>query len=101
MASIKINTAAAGDSTIIAAPTSGFLRIQQYVIMSAGSTNVYFANGADSVPLTGPFPFTAQTGVSSGYCKEGLFDLLPAKAFILNNSDSIQLSGHVRYETIR
>jgi hypothetical protein len=94
MANAIINTASSGDNTIIAAPANGFIRVYEYDIVFTGSTTTYFAAGADSVPLTGPYP----ASISVPWAEDGQFDLPNKTALILNNAAAVQVSGKVLYQ---
>lgn len=97
-----INTAAAGDNTIIAAPATGAIHITHLTMQntSAAPSTVILKNGAAAMNGTGyllnasggNYTFDAPGGPGSGD-----ITLSNASAFVINLSAANQLNGHVLY----
>lgn len=101
MANAIINSAGTGDVTIQAAPGAGRrIRVQGYFLIANGTDTVYFADGNDTVPLTGPLPLVAQAGVVCPGYDPGWFDLSTNSPLLLHKASAVQVSGHVRIETL-
>jgi hypothetical protein len=95
MPSVKIDTAASGQVQLIAGTSNTIIRVLGYVLMAGGTTAVKLQDG--NTDLMGALPLTAQAGAVAPVNKEGWFDLTPGNALNVNNSQAIQISGHVRY----
>jgi hypothetical protein len=100
VSSVAINTASSGDQTIIAAPSTGKLRILGYVIVAGGTVSVTWKDGTTA--LAGPIPLVANSGVVApvGPDSNGWFTLSVGGALVLSLSGSVQVSGHVKYAVI-
>jgi hypothetical protein len=96
MLSAPVNTATAGDNTIIAAPAgTSMIRVHGYVLDAGGAVSVIWKNGATA--LTGAMPLAANSPLVAPEALGGWFDLSPAAALVLNLSAAVQVSGHVLY----
>ena len=97
----KIDGASSGDNTLVAAAGGGIkIRVLQYVIVSAGTVSVRFESGASGTALTGQMNLVANTGVSSPFCPEGLFETADNALLNMELSDAISVDGHLTYVEI-
>lgn len=104
--SVPINIAGAATTHLVAAKTGFAIGVVGYVMMSGGTVNVTFQDTASSpVALTGPFPLTAQAGVScpqapvneGGGGQQVWFQTTADKGLDIVTDSSAQLSGHLSY----
>lgn len=97
-----INIKSATTTTIVAGVAGKKIRVMNYVLMAGGSINPYFQSSGGS-SLTGPFPFAAQAGVSSGPAPEiyqlsqGQFETNTGEGLQIVTDTTSQLSGHLSY----
>ena len=91
-----INFAASGDNTIIAAVTAAPIKVYGLFFTVAGATNITFKDGTTA--LSGPIVFT-NNGSSQqlNLWEEPWFYCQPGDAFVMNNSNAVQVSGIIYY----
>lgn len=99
MASVPINVASATTTHLVAAPSSGFIRVCGYGFFTGGSVNVTIKD-TDGTAYTGSYPCAAGNGISMPYAADGWFDLPSAKGLDLITSSGAQVSGHLRYAIV-
>jgi hypothetical protein len=104
MANSTINFATSGDKQVVAAKAGYIIRVTGYVLMAGGTVNATFKSGS-STSLTGPFPLTAQAGVSAPLSDsegqhQGWFETTVGQDLTLTLDANVQVSGHVKYEWI-
>ena len=92
---LKIDSAASGDVTLVAAVSGKRIRVLQYVLVAAGATTVAFKDGATAV--TGAMALVANSGVSSGYSPVGVVQTTVNTNLVLTLSAAVQVSGHLVY----
>lgn len=96
-----ISTASAGDNTIIAAPTYGYIVIDHINFIPTSAVTVQLKNGTTSYggayPLADKQAFTLENAIHN---PQGIITCLPGEAFKLNLSAAVQVSGFVRYRVI-
>lgn len=91
----KVDTAATGDTTIIAAVTGKRIRVIGYTLVVGAATNIKWKSGATD--LTGPMALAANGGVTAE-SNNGCFETGVAEALVINSSGvTVQQSGHVSY----
>lgn len=96
MPSKVVSTATSGANTAIAAPaiTTAWIRVYEYILNAAGSVTAKFGDGTNDI--TGAM--TLGTGVNAFEANpDGLFDVPVNTALVLTLSDSVQVSGHIKY----
>jgi len=98
-----IDISASGDNTIIAAPTgtSAYLVIDHINLIPDSAVTLQIKDG--STDYGGPYSLTANQGFvleNTIVKEEGIITLSANKAFILNLSGAVQVSGFVRYRII-
>jgi len=96
-----INFAASGNNTVVAGVPANRIFIYRVTLMVATATAITFQDGAAA--MTGAFPFAASEGMVLDYTFSGMpawfkpGGLTPGNPFIINNSNAVQVSGHVEY----
>ena len=103
MLQAKIDTAASGDNTIVAAQAGRKIRVVNYVMVAAGAVTAQWKDGATA--LTGAMTmatgvpnqsgYSSVRGVGAGY--DGHFDTSQGAALVLTLGGNIQVSGWVNY----
>jgi hypothetical protein len=97
MASAAVSAASSGQNTVVAAPGAGkFIRVYGYVLVASSSVTAKWQS--NTTDLTGAMSFTANSGVASGWARDGWFDCNTNEALKLNLGGALQVSGHVLYE---
>lgn len=103
---VIINTAVAGDITLIPAPPTGsYIAVDFVQVIPTLSTTIQFFSGpsVSNVPLTGPYPLSQQQVVTDENVfqhQKGVMTCGNAATFVLNNSAAVQLGGFVRYRIV-
>lgn len=93
----RIDTAASGDSTIIAAVVGKKITILRWYFQAASAVNAKFTDGAAGTALLPLQTLLASQTVSGSYCPVGHFQGSTNTAFVLNLSGAVQVSGYVVY----
>lgn len=96
--SAVINTAALGDSTLIAAVAGKTIHIVDMILTVAAATTLTFKDGAAAIsgPLFAPAG-GAQFILHENPNSEWFATTNPANNFVLNSTVAVQLSGIVHY----
>ena len=92
-----INTAASGQTQLVAAAATGLkIKVASYVVIAGGTVSVKFQSG--NTDLTGPMPFVANSGVvAPGQVSSHWFETAANTALNINLGSAVQVSGHVGY----
>lgn len=90
----KIDTAASGDTTLLAADTENHIRIIGFFLVASGSVAVKFKSGATD--LTGGMALAANGGVTAE-SQNGVMTVNKGEAFVINLGSAIQVSGAFSY----
>lgn len=98
---IKIDTAASGNTTIVAAVTSRIIRVYSVTLISAGSVIVKFQDGTGGTDLTGPLTLSTSTGFAPGWNPVGHFQTSSGTLLNINLSAAIQVGGWLIYGEIK
>ncbi len=92
-----INTAASGDTAVVAAVAGKRIRVINYVLTAAGVVSVKFRSA--TTDLTGAMPFAANGGIAAAGAQPGYWVQTAAgEALNLNLSAAAQVSGHITYD---
>lgn len=101
--SIKIDSAAATTTELIALTAGQRIYITSWDVMAAGTTNVKLVYGTGTncgtgtTDLTGAYPLIAQAGISKGSGLGAILFPLVSNAVCISNSGAIQISGSLSY----
>lgn len=96
-----ISISSSGDNTIIAAPTNGFLAIDQVNLIPDSAVSMKLISG--TTDRTGVYSLTANQGytMDNVMChQKGIITCGVGEAFIINLGGAVQCSGFVRYRII-
>jgi hypothetical protein len=88
-----IDTAAAGNNTLVAAVAGKKIRVLSFLLVGAGTVAVAFQSGAGGTALTGAMPLAASTVVQGAYNPSGLFETAAGVLLNLNLSAAIGVRG--------
>lgn len=92
IAVISFSTAA--DQTVVAGVAGKTIRILKLAFVSAGTTNITLKHG--STAWTGAMPFVANMGFVED-AEQDPFITAAGEAFVITNSQAVQVSGYVKY----
>jgi hypothetical protein len=98
---VAISIASSGDNTIIAAPTQGYIAIDNINFVPASAVSVKLIRG--TTDLTGVYSLTANQGFTQENAvghQDGIITCLPGEAFKINLSGAVQVSGFCKYRII-
>jgi hypothetical protein len=96
-----VSFSSSGDNTIIAAPTQGYIAIDNLNFVPASIVEVVLKRGTTA--LSGAYPLTANQGFTQDNTfqnQDGIITCLPGEAFVINLSGAVQCSGFCRYRII-
>ena len=93
----KINTAAAEDSTIVAAVADRKIQLRSYVLTVAGETNLTWKSGATAISGAMDLGGTDEPRGISAFLGDFPLETTAGAALVLANSLAVQLSGYVTY----
>ncbi len=99
-----INISTAGDNIIIAAPSetpATYIAIDSINLIPASAVTVQLKDGATN--YGGAYPFAQNQGFvleNAMENPEGVITLSPNKAFVINLSSGVQVSGFIRYRLL-
>lgn len=93
----KIDAAASGDNTVVAAVASKKIRVLSLFYLAAGTVTVRFESGASGTALTGQMEHTAQTGVVLPPAEDGWFETASGQLLNLELSGAISVDGGISY----
>ena len=92
-----INASTNGDNTIVAAPTSGPIKVWKIWFTAAGAVNATFKDGA-STSLSGAVVLTgAGSSFTLYYDGSPHWVTSPGNAFIINLNGAVAITGQVYY----
>lgn len=89
-----INFSASGDNTIIAASGSTTIRIWKLMLVVAGTTSLTIKDSAPT-SFSGAMPFTQGGSLVLDFDSEPWYLTAAGKAFVINSSNAVQVSGTV------
>lgn len=93
----KISASSSGDNTIVAAVTNYKIRPVQIMLISAGTVNVTFQDGAGGTALTGAIPLIANVGFNSGYCPVAHMETSFSALLNISLSGAVLVAGWIVY----
>lgn len=102
-ASVAINISTATTTQLVALATNKVIFITSWDVISGGTGNFTLVYGTGSncgtgtTSLTGPYPLTAQAGISKGDGTGIVLLVPPGNALCATTSASVQMSGSVSY----
>lgn len=100
-----INTASAGDNTLVVAPPAGsYLAIDFVQVIPTTAVTIQFYSGPSTTnPLTGPYPLSAQQVITDENVfqhQKGIMTCGDGKSFVMNLGGAVQCGGFVRYRIV-
>jgi hypothetical protein len=96
--SADINDASSGDNTIVAAAGAGLtIAVLGYHLVSDGTVDVRWEDGAGGTAFTGQMPFQAREGISAGYGFQPMWVGSANTLLNLELSAAINVHGQVSY----
>ena len=99
----SISAASSGDNTLVAAVTSKKIRVISMFIMSAGTVNIFFADGNDTAicaDSTNKIPFIANVGFVLPDNPHGWFETGSGYLLKVNLSSATAIAGCLSYVTV-
>lgn len=96
-----IDTNAAGDTIIIAAPASGYIAIDHINLIPTAAVSVQFKTGATN--YGGAYPLDAKQALTlenSMHNPKGVITCGAGEAFTINLGGAVQVGGFVRYRVV-
>lgn len=91
-----VDTAASGDTAIVAAVTNKKIRVCNYALVAASAVSAKWRS--NTTDLTGAMPFAANGGISCPGSSDSVWlETARGEALNLNLSGAVQTSGHVAY----
>lgn len=96
-----IDDQSSGDNEIIPQPGAGKkIRVHNIVLISAGTVNVRFEDGAGGTPLTGQISLVANTGFAPGFDPVGHFECSENTALNLELNGAVSVDGWIVYQEV-
>jgi hypothetical protein len=92
-----VNTAAAGDTTLVAAVAGQTTRVHRIWFVVGGATTLTLRRGATA--LTGPMPFNGPGSFVLDFSERPHFVTGVNEAFILASTSAAQVSGRIEFVT--
>lgn len=99
--SAAISTNASGNTTLVAAPTDGYIAIDHINLFPTTAVTVTLKSGSTS--LTGPYPLDTKQPITienTTHHEEGVIRCARNEAFVLTLSDAVQVGGYVQYRVV-
>ena len=96
-----ISISASGDSTVIAAPTYGYLAIDHINFIPTSAVGVTLKS--DTTSLTGTYPLDSKQAftIENAFLNpKGVVTCASGEALIINLDSAVQLSGMIRYRIV-
>lgn len=93
---VPITFSGSGDQTLVSAVALQTVRAYRILLTTAGATALTFKDGA-STSLTGAMSFGTNGSLALDMQGEAWFTTTAGNAFILNSSNSVQVSGVLYY----
>lgn len=94
---VKIDAAASGDNTLVAAVLGKRILVTSLFLVSAGTVNVRFESGASGTALTGQMNLIANTGFALNYNEYGWFATDKSELLNLELSGAVSVDGSLSY----
>lgn len=98
---VAISIASSGDNTIIAAPSQGYIAVDNINFVPNAAVSVKLIAGVRD--LSGVYSLTANQGFTQDNTfqnQDGVITCLPGEALIINLGGAVQCSGFCRYRII-
>lgn len=92
---VPINFIASGDNIIITGAVGLILRVYRYFVVVGDVTQLTYKNGAKA--LTGPVPLTGNEAMVFTFDTKPWYLMDPGANFVINSSNSVQVSGAAYY----
>lgn len=94
-----IDTAGAGDNTLVAAVPKNKIKVVSFFIVAAGAVTVRFKSSGGG-NLSGAMPFAANGGLAipAGDMWSHLFETLVGEGLVMNLGGAVQVSGALAYK---
>lgn len=96
---LAINSASAGDNTIVAGSAGKSIYVYRMLLVVGGETAITIKNGAGT-SLTGAMSFNTGGILTLDMSGDAWFTATSGNAFIINSTNAVQLSGVVYYVQI-
>jgi hypothetical protein len=93
----KIDAAASGDNTLVAAVTGKKIRVLSLFYLASGTVTVRFESGASGTALTGQMEHTAQTGVVLPFNEDGWFETASGTLLNVELNTTVSIDGALTY----
>ena len=93
----KIDGAASGDNTLVAAVTGKRIRVLSLFLVAAGAVTVRFESGAGGTALTGQMNVTTNTGFTLPHNPEGWFETAAAALLNMELGGAVSVDGALTY----
>lgn len=91
----SISASSSGDTTVVSAVSGRKIRVLHYTLICSSAVNITWKSG--STNITGTMSFGANSGISTAYSPQGLFETLTGQALVINLSGSSTVGGHLTY----
>lgn len=98
---IAVSFASSGDNTVIAAPTKGYIAIDNINFVPNSAVTVKLKSG--STDLSGAYSLTANQGFTQDNTfqnQDGVITCAVGEAFKINLGSAVQCSGFCRYRVV-
>jgi hypothetical protein len=99
----KIDTAAPGDNTVVAADANRRIKVLSYRLAVGGAVSLTWKSGPTA--LTGAMPHAPGQGAPSPSAppgaEPGVLEAAAGQPLVLHLSAAVQVSGHVSYDYLR
>jgi len=101
MPSVSLQATSSGNTQLVAAPTSGFIRVHAFEITALTAVDeVQFRSGSSTIVSRTNSTAAVAGGVSKHYHKDGYFDCAPTTALVVNLSGSGTVDINVTYSIV-
>lgn len=96
-----VNTAAAGNNTIVAAQAAGVkIRVVGFFLVAAAAVTANFQSGAGGTSLTGAMTMATGVPLNPASSTVGLFETAAATLLNLSLGGAVQVSGFVAWVAV-
>ena len=92
-----IDTAASGNTTLVAAVAGKKIRVTAFLAVGAGAVNIAFQSGAGGTALTGAMPLATSSVVAAPDNPSGWFETAAGALLNLNLSAAVGVRGCLKY----
>ena len=93
-----IASSASGNTAVVAADATHKIRVLKYSFVSAGANAVKFQSA--TTDICGAMQFSANGGISEGYCPVGHFETAVNQALNINLGSALAVGGSLVYVLI-